>query len=153
MAQANENLHAVVFDLDPVLEAATEFIDAYAMGDRVSVMGGDYMTDDLGHGYDLIWASSCLSFAKNNLDPLITKIHTALNPGGYFISLHDGLTHEKTRPDTDLSGLGGLLNGGGDHRFEQGEIADAMLRCSFCSVRSRTIETPGGPLDLDVARK
>ena len=35
----------------------------------------------------------------------------------------------------------------------QGFIADSMLRVGFRSVRSRTLDTDRGPMDLDVGRK
>ena len=37
--------------------------------------------------------------------------------------------------------------------FDQGEIARSMLGAGFISVHSRTIATPMGELDLDIARK
>ncbi|MGD9123487.1 MAG: class I SAM-dependent methyltransferase [Desulfarculaceae bacterium] len=151
--QASEALHAVVFDHAPVVDLASELIAFYEMGDRVTVMAGDYVRDDIGRDYDLIWASATLSCSKNDLEPLFTKIHGALKPNGYFVSLHDGMTCEQTQPDMVLEWLGGLLSSGRDRRFEQGELAEIMLGCGFSSVRSRTIDTPLGTMDMDVARK
>jgi len=42
---------------------------------------------------------------------------------------------------------------GRDLSFSQGEIADSMIRVGFRSVRSRTMDTPMGEMDLDVGRK
>ncbi len=42
---------------------------------------------------------------------------------------------------------------GNDFGLDQGFIADSMLRVGFESVRSRTLDTPMGPMDLDIARK
>jgi hypothetical protein len=53
----------------------------------------------IGEGYDLIWASSALSLAKDDMDSLTKKIYDALNPGGVFLVLHEGLTYERTKPD------------------------------------------------------
>ena len=153
LVQASDNLRAVVFDHPPVVELASEFIASYDMGERVTVMAGDYVTDGIGSDYDLIWASATLGPAKDHLDALLAKIHAALKPGAYFISLHDGMTHENTQPDMILEWLGGLLSSEKDPRFEQGELAEAMLRCGFCRVRSRTIDTPLGAMELDIARK
>lgn len=153
IARASETLHAVVFDRSPAIEVAAGFIETYAMDDRVTVKAGDYTTDDIGTGYDLVWASATLYFTKNHLDVMIPKIHAALKPDGYFISFHDGLTHEQTQPDITLGWLGHLLSTGQDFRFEQGELADAMLACGFRSIRSSTLQTPFGPMDLDIARK
>ena len=40
-----------------------------------------------------------------------------------------------------------------DVSFDQGFIADSMLRVGFKSVRSRTVDTDWGPMDLDIGRK
>jgi hypothetical protein len=42
---------------------------------------------------------------------------------------------------------------GKDLAFSQGEIVDSMIRVGFRSVRSSTIATQIGPMDLDVGRK
>ncbi len=153
IAASSESLNAIVYDREPVLEVARDMIARYDMSERVGVMAGDYMNDDLGNGYDLIWASCTLNFAKNGLDPMISKIYSALNPDGYFISLHDGITNEMTQPDVVLTWLATLMSTGWDCRFEQGEIAGAMLRCGFRHVHSTPFATPMGALCLDIARK
>ncbi len=123
------------------------------MEDRMEVMGGDYTCDSIGEEYDLIWASATLNFAKYDLDTPVKKIYDALNPGGVFVSLSDGLTCERTQPENYvLSTLSSALIGQ-DMGIDQGVIADAMLRVGFKSTRSRTIDTPMMPMDLDIARK
>jgi hypothetical protein len=87
------------------------------------------------------------------LAPIIQKIYDALNPGGIFISLHDGLTNEMTKPEImQLSWMTvGML--GMDLALKQGFIAKAMLRVGFKSVRTLTLDTPFGPMDMDIAIK
>ena len=150
---AHPTMDGVVFDRPAVTAVAKGFIEEFDLTDRVAVKTGDYLADDIGSGYDLVWASATLNFARHDLDPLITKIYNALTPGGVFASFQDGMTHERTRPDTMLGHLGDALRMGQNYAFDQGEIADAMLRCGFRSVRSRTVETPMGAMDLDIARK
>jgi len=147
------SMKGTVFDRTPVVEVAKEFIGKYGMGDRVGITAGDYMTDDIGQDYDLIWASSTLNFAKRDLDALIERIYRAVKPGGYFLSLQDGMTHEHTKPDTMLGHLADQLTTGVDFSLDQGAVADAALRCGFRWVRSRTIITPMGPMDMDIAHK
>ncbi len=150
---AHPTLAAVVFDRPAVTAVAEDFIRQYGMQDRVSVISGDYLNDAIGGPYDLVWASSTLNFARHDLDPLITKISAALNPGGLFIAFQDGMTDERTQPDTMLGHLADAMRTGRDYAFDQGEIAGAMLRCGFRSVQSRTVQTPMGAMDLDIARK
>ncbi len=147
------NMTGVVFDRPAVAAVAETYIREYGMQDRLSAMTGDYLSDEIGEGYDLVWACSTLNFARHDLDSLVRKIHSALNPGGVFIAFQDGLTDEGIRPDIMLGHLGEAMRIGKDLFFDQGEIAESMLRCGFRSVRSRTISTPMGSMDLDVARK
>lgn len=150
---AHPSMTAVVFDRPGVVAVAEDFSREYRLQDRVTGRVGDYLTDAIGSGYDLVWACSTLNFARQELDALIGKIYDALNPGGVFISFQDGLTHERTRPDLMLGQLGNMLRTGRDLAFEQGEISDSMQRCGFQSVQSRTLGIPMGAMDMDIARK
>ncbi len=151
--QAHSTMTAVVFDRPGVVPVAERFIREWEMGERVSVMPGDFLAGDIGEGYDLVWACSTLNFARHDLDKVISKVFKALNPGGIFISFQDGMTHEQTRPDTMLGHLGYAMRMGLDIHFTRGEICEAMLRSGFRSVRSQTLETPVGGMDLDIGRK
>ena len=152
--EAHPTLQGVVFDRPSVLEVARSFARKFGLDSRLETVAGDYLNDDIGEGYDLIFASATLNFAKGRLEPLVEKIHAALKPGGYFLSFQDGMTHERTRPEIMLAhpalfpdlGTGFLCS-------TRGEIAEAMMWAGFRQVRSRTLETPMGAMDLDVARK
>ena len=150
---AHPGMKGVIFDRPAIIKVAETFIKAYEMEDRMEVLGGDFNHDPIGEGYDLIWASSALSLAKDDMDSLTKKIYDALNPGGVFLVLHEGLTHERTKPDAMVLSMMPPALTGQDMRFDQGFIADSMLRVGFKSVRSRTLDTDWGPMDLDVGRK
>ena len=153
IVKAHPSLKGVVFDQPPVVPVTQEFIKKYNVENRIETMAGNYLEDSIGQGYDLIFACATLNFAKHNLDGLFHKILDALNPGGLFITFQDGMTHEKTRPDVMLAHTPHALAMGKDMSFNQGEIADAMIRTGFKSVRSRTITTALSDFDLDIARK
>ena len=150
---AHPGMSGTIFDKPAVVEVAETFIREYGLEDRMTVMGGDYTTDPIGEDYDLIWASNTLSLARDDIDSLIAKIYGSLSPGGVFLAMHEGLTHERTRPDAMVLSMMPLSLMGQDMRFDQGEIADSMLRVGFGSVRSRTLDTDWGPMDLDIGRK
>jgi hypothetical protein len=63
------------------------------------------------------------------------------------------MTHEHTKPDTTLGHLADQLTTGIVFSLDQGAVAESDLRCGFRWVRSRTIETPMGPMDMDIAWK
>jgi len=147
------NIVGIIYDRPEVLEVAKGYIQEYEMEERVQIMAGDYHSDSIGEGYDFIWSSMTLNFAKHDIDHVLKKIYDALNQGGVFMNFNDGLTHERTKPETMVLAWLPTAVMGNDFGFDQGFIADAMLRAGFKSVRSRTLKTPTGPMDLDVARK
>ncbi|KMY69033.1 hypothetical protein AAU61_05700 [Desulfocarbo indianensis] len=153
LAEANPNLEAVVLDQPAVAEVAREYIDKYGFSGRVRALGADYARDDIGQGYDLVWASATLNFYRDSLPIIFEKIYQAMNPGGVFACLQDGLTHQGTQPkDMVLSCFMAVLRGSMKN-FHQGEIAQAMVEVGFTPVRSRTLDTSFGPMDLDLAVK
>ena len=97
------NMRGIIFDLPLVVDIADKFISEYDMNERIETMQGNYFKDPIGEGYDLIWASMTLNFAKDQLDSIMEKIFSALNPGGVFINFNDGLTHENTNPKQSCS--------------------------------------------------
>nr|QNO57428.1 hypothetical protein FKKJMMIK_00026 [Methanosarcinales archaeon ANME-1 ERB7] len=150
---AHPSMKGVIFDRPAIIKVAETFIKEYKMEDRMDVLGGDFNHDPIGEEYDLIWASSALSLAKDDMDSLTKKIYDALNPGGVFLVLHEGLTYERTKPDDMVLSMMPMALTGQDMWFDQGFIADSMLRVGFKSVRSRTLDTDWGPMDLDIGRK
>jgi hypothetical protein len=124
------------------------------MEKRVTVMEGDYGTDPIGSGYDLIYAKATLSFFRDNFNPLFRKIYEALNPGGVFVSVHDGLTDESTKPtDMVVSWLPTGLTSG-DFSLDQDMIPDAMLEAGFKTVKIKPIPfSMGESMDMCIGRK
>jgi len=153
MVANHPTMRGVIFDRKPVVEVAERFIKEYGMDDRIEVLAGDYNIDFIGGDYDFIWASATLNFAKENMDSVMKKIYEALNPGGVFMNLSEGLTDEGTKPDFHVLWSICWAMTGSVKAFDQGFIADAILKAGFRSVRSQTLFTIWGPMDLDIARK
>jgi hypothetical protein len=150
---SHPNMKGVIFDRPAIIKVAETFIKEYEMEERMNVLAGEYNGDSIGEGYDLIWTSNTLNFARHDLDSLMKKIYDALNPGGVFISFCEGLTHERTKTDFVVISMMSIALMGQDMCFDQGEIADSMLRVGFKSVRSRTLDAPWDAADLDIGRK
>jgi len=146
------SMHGVLCDLPPVLEVAREEIAEAGLQDRISVIEGDYNEVDFGTGYDLVWASQTLYYAKD-LRVMSARIYEALNPGGVFISFHEGLTGERTEPAATVLSRLSLALEGQDVSFEKGEIASYLPEAGFAWVDTRELVLPMGPVELTIARK
>ena len=150
---SHPSMKGIVFELPKMAKSARKYVKEYGLEDRMAVMEGDYNRDSIGQEYDLVLACASLYSSKPDLDSIVAKVYQALNPGGVFVSIHEGLTQEKTKPEKMRLGWLTAELLGKDLAFAQGEIADSMMRAGFRSVRSRTLNTPVGPMDLDVGQK
>ncbi|HUS78516.1 MAG TPA: methyltransferase [Patescibacteria group bacterium] len=153
IVDAHPDMKGVVFDLPPVVAVAEKYIKEFQMEGRVETLGGDFNQSPVGGGYDLVYTSNALQFAQD-IDTVVKKVYDALNLGGVFVSVFGfGLTNEGTKPENLVLGsLSTALMGQG-FGVEVGYIADSMLRVGFKSVRSRTLSTAWGPMELDMGRK
>ncbi len=150
---AHPDMTGIVFDRPAITPIAQGFIDHYQMQDRMTVISGDFVTDSIGEGYDLIWACAVLNFAGPDLNNPVKKIFKALNPGGVFVSMSDGLTHEDTQPASYVLNKLPFALMGMDIGIRQGAIAQAMEDTGFTVITSRTVETLMMPMELDIAKK
>lgn len=150
---AHPTMTGVLFDKPELVSVMQRFVREYELEERVTVVGGDFCSDPIGEGYDLIWTSYALSLEQ--LHPMLHKIRAALNPGGVFVSVAEGVTDEGTQPTAVINAmLHNNLTGRG-RMYEEGQIAQAMLDCGFRSVHSRRTEALDfhGPATIDIARK
>ena len=144
------NLAYHLFDLPEVIEQITANIPNDLSA--ITLHPGNYNTTELPNGFDMIYASMSLYYAED-LDHLLTNIQNNLEPNGVFISLHEGLTQQRTQPSHHV--IGRLLPAlkGNDFSFNRGEIATRMLVAGFKQVHSQSLDTPFGPMDLDIGYK
>jgi SAM-dependent methyltransferase len=153
IVDAHPTMRGIIFDLPPVVEETKKYLHEYEMEERMDVLGGDFNRDSIGGGYDLVLASGVLQFATD-IDAVVKKVYDALNPRGVFVSLYPfGHTDERTKPEPIVLSLLSMALMGQVVGVDQGYIAASMLKVGFTSVRSRTLDTFMGPMDLDIARK
>ncbi len=119
----------------------------------MSTHGGNYLEESFGSGYDLILCSCTLNFAKYCMETMVERIYDALNPGGVFVSLHDGMKDEGTDPRVHVLNMMTSALSGFSCSLEKGFIVDAMKNAGFSSVTSQQVIMDVGPFELDIARK
>jgi predicted O-methyltransferase YrrM len=141
-AAIHPTLQGIVFEQKAVTPVADEVIAEYGLSDRIHTLGGNYMQDDIGQGYDLVMANFTLNFYRAHLDDILTKVHNALNPGGIFLIMDDGLNHDKTGPELSvLSWLSTCLQQD-NMMFDNNELDQALLRVGFSSTQRHIIDNP-----------
>lgn len=82
-AKLNPKLQVYVYDLPGVVEKTKAYIEKHKA--KVSVVAGNFFSDDLGKGYDLVF----FAYNPGGKNPaLVPKIHASLNQNGLFVSKH-----------------------------------------------------------------
>jgi len=98
-AKAHPEIRAVVFDLPPVAQVATEFIAEDGVSDRVTAVGGNFTSDDFPAGADVvIMASNLPMYGPDMIAHVVAKAFQALQPGGEMHLIGETLDDDRAGP-------------------------------------------------------
>lgn len=98
-ARKNPGLEAVVFDLPGPVEIAREQIRKAGLEDRVTTAAGDFHTDPLGEGFDVVYVANILHMmGPREASALLEKAAQALVPGGRLLVKDFFLDEDRTGP-------------------------------------------------------
>lgn len=150
IARRLPGLQPVLCDFPRMLQLAGQ--EAEKTGIQASFLPGDYNLVDWGSGYDLVWACQSLYYARD-LREFIRRIHAALNLGGYFVSIHEGIRAEGTEPAMLVLSRLSLVLEGQDVSFRRGDIAREAVNAGFIITRQEEIPMLYGDADLEVFQK
>ena len=103
--------NSCVFEHPSVADTTKRIIAYHHAGHRVSVLSGDFNTDDIGGGYDLIVASGILDFTTGSLGGFFEKIAAALTDNGYLLLIGRFSETEGYPQENMISWLSGYMNG------------------------------------------
>lgn len=143
-----KNMSLALLDLPKVIQLAKENTESSG----IEYVAGDYSSVDMGGGYDLIWASRSLYYAKD-VKKLISTAAEALKTGGYLITLHEGLYNERTEPqEIVLNRIGPALNGS-DVSFSRCYLEWVIHESGLKNVSVVSTQEFGGNADIITARK
>ncbi|MGB6064635.1 MAG: methyltransferase [Desulfomonilaceae bacterium] len=131
------HMTATVFDLPGVVEMARKRIAEYGLSDRVQVVAGDYTTDELPQGHDLVLLSAVIhSNGRDVNQKLYAKIHQALAPVGSVLIRDYFLDSTRTSPPDGAMFAVNMLaatTAGTAYTFE--EVRDDLANAGFKDIR------------------
>jgi predicted O-methyltransferase YrrM len=148
LARAGRNLHCVLFDLEDVTAIARRHIADAGLSDRITTQAGDFHTDSLGSGYDLVLISQILHMlSPKDCAALLEKSHDALVPGGMVVIQDFILDDDKTAPRRGaLFALNMLVATREGSAYSGAEYVDWLRNAGFEG--TRIISLPGLPTGL-----
>ena len=97
--QRYPHLKAIVLDFEPVCDVAREFIAQWGMQDQISTYPGDFTSDPIPAGADvMIMASNLPQYSEKVLGKVLEKAYEALTPGGEYHVVGETLDGDKRGP-------------------------------------------------------
>jgi (2Fe-2S) ferredoxin/predicted O-methyltransferase YrrM len=150
LARATPDLEVTVLDLPNVTPLTRRYLAAAGAGERVRTVDGDFRTDPLGSGFDLVLLSAiCHMNGPAENVALFRKAHAALTSGGQIV-VHDFvLDDDRAGPRSGaLFALNMLVGTPHGSSYSGAEYAAWLAEAGFDS--PRRVPLPG-PTDLMVA--
>lgn len=142
--QASPELSAIVFDLPNIISITERYIKNAGLEDRVGTMAGDYLNDDFGSGYAMVFMSSIVhinNIAENKR--LISSGAQALAPGGRLVVLDQIMDESRTEPmGGTLFALNMLVSTAHGDTYTQKEISGWMEEAGLSDIILQ--HTPSG---------
>ena len=124
---------ATLFDLPPVIPMAQRRLAEAGLAGRVTLVPGDYETDPLPSGADLVWVSAIIH--QNSPDEnlaLFRKVFDALEPGGQVLIRDIVMDPSRTRPAMGaLFAINMLVSTPGGSTYTLDEVREALEAAGF----------------------
>jgi len=135
---AKRGVKVILFDRPETIEIAKGVINKSGIKD-ITFMHGDFLYDDIGKGYDLIFASQILhsNSEKDNLH-LLRKCKRALNRRGRVVVQEFYISEDKTYPPhSALFSVNMLINTVSGRCYSSGEIKGWLRKVGLKDIRER----------------
>ncbi len=147
----NPEKSVTLVDLPPMVKRMEQALSGKSCAAQISTIAGDYNLVEFPRDTDLMWASMTLYFVKD-MEDFFGRAYAALKPGGLFVSLHEGLSADRTQPECQVVGRLPVNMEMEDTGVGENQISDAMRKAGFPSVTITTVDTVVGPMLLTVGR-
>jgi 2-polyprenyl-3-methyl-5-hydroxy-6-metoxy-1,4-benzoquinol methylase len=140
MELARKKISVTLFDMPEAIEVAKQIL-AKSKTKNVYPVAGDFHTDDIGKGYDLVFISQILhSLSADDSLGLLKKAFAALNPGGR-VAIHEfTLAEDRAHPAPGaLFSINMLVNTAGGRCYTPKELRAWLIKAGFKNVKTKVL--------------
>jgi len=150
--EQNPNMKAVIFDLPNVIPLSKRYVAENGKSDKFTFIEGDYLRDDIGKGYDLIFLSAIIhinSYEENNM--LIKRCADALNINGQLVISDFIMDEDRVNPEVGaLFAINMLVGTSNGDTYTKTEITEWFTNAELNSIE---IKNTNFGASLMIARK
>ena len=142
MELAQKGIQVSLFDTPQTLKIAGRVIGKSAAGRKnIRLHEGNFLHDDIGSGYDLIFISQILhSYSEKDNRSLLRKCRQALNKNGRVVIQEFLIDESRTRPvQGALFAINMLVNTDGGRTYSPGEMKSWLIKTGFRDVHHKMV--------------
>jgi len=136
-------IEATVFDLPNVVHITQQFIDQEGFSGKIKTVAGDYTSDDLPKGFDMVFLSAVIH--SNSLEvnqELIKKCFHSLNKNGKILIQDWIMNNERTQPTAGaIFAINMLVGTQAGDCFTEPEVTNMLLAAGFSNITRIEFET------------
>ena len=142
------DIEATVFDLSNVVPITRQFLEKEGYAGRIKTHAGDYTTDNLRGGFDLVFLSAIIH--SNSLEvnsALIKKCYGSLNRNGRIVIQDWIMNNERTLPvGGAIFAINMLVGTEAGDCFTEREVAKMLADAGFANISRLDFETGSGQM-------
>jgi cyclopropane fatty-acyl-phospholipid synthase-like methyltransferase len=137
------DIEAIVFDLPNVIPITKKFIEKEGFSDKIKTHTGNYTTDDLPKGFDLVFLSAVIH--SNSLEinqGLIKKCFNSLNKNGRIVIQDWIMNNDRTKPASGaIFAINMLVGTEAGNCFTEQEVTEMLNAARFKNISKIEFET------------
>ncbi len=132
-ALARRGIHVTLFDREETLPVAKKLAERDSLADRINFRAGDFLTEPIGTGYDMVLVSQVLhSYGPRDCVRLLKKIKKALRPDGVVVVHEFFVKKDRSGPPSGvLFGVNMLVNTPEGRVYPVEEIKAMLKKATF----------------------
>ena len=137
------DIEATVFDLPNVVPITKKFIDKEGFSNRIKTHTGDYTTDDLPKGFDLVFLSAIIHSNSLSVNQdLIKKCFHSLNKNGKIIIQDWIMNNDRTQPTAGaIFAINMLVGTDAGDCFTEQEVTEMLNIAGFKNISRKEFES------------
>jgi SAM-dependent methyltransferase len=139
----NPEIEATVFDLPNVVAITKAFIEKEGFSNKITTQTGDYTTDELPAGFDLVFLSAVIH--SNSLEvnqDLINKCYKALNKNGRIMIQDWIMNNDRTQPTSGaIFAINMLVGTEAGDCFTEAEVSKMLSSAGFSNINRIEFES------------
>lgn len=138
---SKKGISTTLFDQPETIKIAKEIIkETKTKG--IELLGGDFFTDDIGSGYDLVFISQVLhAFSEEDCIYIIKKAKDALNSGGRIVIQEFYINKKRIYPaNSALFSINMLVNTDGGRCYASSEIKQWLSIAGFKKISAQLLD-------------